>query len=74
MPAPEIAIDYWHLPANATLRDVIIAVRKDEAGHRDANHQFANNFNSEKDNSFTEAQLSEYKITRNGLFFTGSYC
>jgi ubiquinol oxidase len=62
VPAPEIAIDYWHLPANATLRDVIIAVRKDEAGHRDANHQFANNFNSEKDISVTEAQISEYKI------------
>jgi ubiquinol oxidase len=48
VPAPEIAIDYWKLAANATLRDVIIAVRNDEAGHRDANHQFANDFNPEK--------------------------
>ncbi len=39
--APQIAIDYWHLPADARLRDVIIAVRNDEAGHRDVNHQFA---------------------------------
>lgn len=39
--APQIAIDYWHLPADARLRDVIIAVRADEAGHRDVNHQFA---------------------------------
>jgi len=40
-PAPQIAIDYWKLPANARLRDVVIAVREDEAGHRDRNHAFA---------------------------------
>jgi ubiquinol oxidase len=41
VPAPQIAIDYWHLPANARLRDVVIAVRADEAEHRDVNHGFA---------------------------------
>jgi len=41
-PAPQIAIDYWQLAPNATLRDVVIAVREDEAGHRDRNHYFAN--------------------------------
>ncbi len=40
-PAPEVAIDYWKLPADATLRDVVIVVRQDEAGHRDVNHAFA---------------------------------
>ncbi|MEM1195826.1 MAG: alternative oxidase [Pseudomonadota bacterium] len=40
VPAPQIAIDYWQLPANARLRDVIIAVRADEAEHRDVNHGF----------------------------------
>ncbi len=39
--APQLAIDYWQLGANARLRDVIIAVRADEAGHRDKNHEFA---------------------------------
>ncbi len=39
--APDIAITYWGLPADARLRDVIVAVRADEAGHRDVNHQFA---------------------------------
>ncbi len=39
--APKIAIDYWKLPAEARLRDVIIAVRADEAKHRDVNHGFA---------------------------------
>lgn len=40
-PAPQIAIDYWNLPQDARLRDVVIAVRADEAGHRDTNHHFA---------------------------------
>lgn len=44
VPAPQIAIDYWQLPAGATLRDVIIVVREDEAGHRDVNHGFADSF------------------------------
>jgi ubiquinol oxidase len=40
--APQIAIDYWKLAPDAKLRDVIIAVRADEANHRDVNHDFAN--------------------------------
>jgi len=39
--APKIARDYWKLDADATLRDVVLAVRDDEAGHRDVNHAFA---------------------------------
>lgn len=42
VPAPQIAIDYWQLPADARLRDVILVVRDDEAKHRDVNHGFAN--------------------------------
>ena len=38
--APQIAIDYWNLSHYARLRDVVIAVRNDEMGHRDVNHQF----------------------------------
>ena len=40
VPAPQIAIDYWQLADDARLRDVIIAVRADEAEHRDVNHSF----------------------------------
>ena len=40
-PAPPIAIKYWRLPADAKMRDVILAIRADEAIHRDANHVFA---------------------------------
>jgi ubiquinol oxidase len=42
VPAPEIAKSYWGLPAEATLRDVVLVVRADEAHHRDVNHGFAN--------------------------------
>lgn len=38
VPAPAIAIDYWRLPKNATLKDVITVIRADEAHHRDVNH------------------------------------
>lgn len=41
VPAPKIAREYWQLPADARLRDVVLAVRADEAGHRDVNHGFA---------------------------------
>jgi ubiquinol oxidase len=40
--APEIAIEYWKLASDATLRDIVIVVREDEANHRDVNHKFAN--------------------------------
>ncbi|KAL9141338.1 hypothetical protein ABFS82_14G096100 [Erythranthe guttata] len=36
--APAIAIDYWRLPKDATLKDVITVIRADEAHHRDVNH------------------------------------
>lgn len=41
-PAPAIALHYWHLADEATLRDVVQLVRADEAHHRDVNHGFAN--------------------------------
>ncbi len=40
--APQIAIDYWQLDPGARLRDVVLVIRDDEAGHRDVNHDFAN--------------------------------
>jgi ubiquinol oxidase len=40
--APAIAKHYWKLPDDATLRDVVLVVRADEAHHRDINHSFAN--------------------------------
>ena len=47
--APKIAINYWNLPLNSTLKDVIKVVRDDEAGHRDLNHSYANILNNKED-------------------------
>ena len=47
IPAPKIAIDYWNLSKFAKLRDVIIAVRNDEMGHRDVNHEFVSIIDNE---------------------------
>jgi len=41
LPAPAIARHYWKLADDATLRDVVLLVRADEAHHRDVNHGFA---------------------------------
>lgn len=49
--APQLAVDYWHLGADARLREVIIAVRADEAGHRDKNHEFADALTAHYSNS-----------------------
>ena len=36
--APKIAKGYWHLGEEGTVYDVMLAVRADEAEHRDVNH------------------------------------
>ena len=41
IPAPTIAKNYYALNEDATLRDVIIAVREDERGHAKVNHNMA---------------------------------
>jgi ubiquinol oxidase len=49
IPAPQIAIDYWKLAPDARLREVVYAVREDEAKHRDVNHGFADELDSKTD-------------------------
>jgi len=56
VPAPQIAIDYWQLAQNARLRDVIIAVRADEAEHRDVNHYFVSELDNRKAHKPLEGQ------------------
>jgi ubiquinol oxidase len=41
VPAPAIAKHYWKMADDATLRDVVLVVRADEAHHRDINHGYA---------------------------------
>lgn len=48
VPAPQIAIEYWQLEKDAKLSDVIIAVRADEAEHRDVNHSFVDELDKRK--------------------------
>lgn len=45
-PAPDMAKTYWNLKPDATLRDVVLAVRDDEAEHRDVNHRMASELES----------------------------
>lgn len=40
--APQIAIDYWRMAEDATMLDMIYAVRADESSHRFCNHTWAN--------------------------------
>lgn len=51
VPAPQIAIDYWQLKPDARLTDVIIAVRADEAEHRDVNHSFVDAIDTKRKKS-----------------------
>ena len=47
IPAPTIARDYYNLADDATLRDVVVAVRADEQGHADVNHSMADTLQGE---------------------------
>jgi len=38
LPAPPVAISYWQLPEDATMYNVVLAIRADEAHHRVVNH------------------------------------
>ena len=59
--APEIAINYWNLPLNSTLKDVVKVIRDDEAGHRDVNHNFANILNIKESNNIIGEEVEEEK-------------
>lgn len=41
MRAPETAIKYWQLPEDAVMRDMLVAIRADEALHREVHHHLA---------------------------------
>ena len=59
--APEIAINYWNLPLNSKLKDVVKVIRDDEAGHRDVNHSFANILENKKIKRTLEEEVGEEK-------------
>lgn len=41
MKAPDIAVSYWRLAPDSTIRDLLLAVRADEASHKHVNAAFA---------------------------------
>ena len=45
---PEIARDYWKLGEDATMRDLLLSVRADEACHSHVNHTFSQMAANEK--------------------------
>ena len=61
--APKIAIDYWKMPAGATLRDVVLLVRADEAHHRDVNHGFASTIGGTAHDMLPIAPYPEHAAT-----------
>ncbi len=61
VPAPKIAIEYWGLPADATLRDVVLVVRADEADHRLLNHHLSNRFDETKAARAADTSVSPYE-------------
>ena len=59
--APEIAINYWNLPLNSRLKEVVKVIRDDEAGHRDVNHSFADILNDKKNKKVFEEEDEKEK-------------
>ncbi|KAH8724393.1 alternative oxidase-domain-containing protein [Phaeosphaeriaceae sp. PMI808] len=58
MQAPEIAVDYWHMPeGHRSMRDLLLQVRSDESKHAEVNHTFGNLDPNEDANPY----VSEYK-------------
>lgn len=58
---PPIALKYWSLPESATMRDLILAVRNDEAKHREVNHTLAN-CESDDPCAFSHRLLDEGRV------------
>jgi ubiquinol oxidase len=62
--APDIAIDYWSLPEDATLVDVVRVVRADEMMHREVNHLIADKISNHKPELKTFSEMSDDDVNR----------
>ena len=58
--APAIARRYWKLAEDATMRDVVLVVRADEAHHRDVNHGLADQLSGQTAASAPVAPYPEH--------------
>ncbi|KAI8145442.1 alternative oxidase-domain-containing protein [Fennellomyces sp. T-0311] len=60
-PAPPIAIDYYNLHPTASIRDVVLAVRADEALHRDANHHLSDRIAANREDIIADMKALEHQ-------------
>eukprot|EP00798_Chlamydomonas_sp_ICE-L_P000086 gene86-3691_t len=63
-PAPTIAITYWKLESNATMRDLVLAVRADEACHSHVNHTFSDMKSDDLNPFSSEAVMIAARLMR----------
>lgn len=62
MEAPEIAVDYWHMPeGHRTMRDLLLYIRADESKHREVNHTFGNLDQKEDPNPYASEYIDPEK-------------
>ena len=62
--APMIAIEYYNLPSDARLSDLIISVRNDEMHHAEVNHNYANSLDSSAKKDLSSKDLDSDSKTR----------
>lgn len=57
-PAPPIAINYWKMAPDANMRDLVLAVRADEACHAHVNHTFSD-LQQDETNPFVSGKVQK---------------
>jgi ubiquinol oxidase len=57
-PAPQLAIDYWNMPAGATMRDMTVIIREDEHDHAVVNHAMANMITKLRNRDMVYSEIS----------------
>ena len=62
--APNIAIEYYNLPGDARLSDLIISVRNDEMHHSEVNHNYADNLDSDSKKDLSSKDLDANSETK----------
>jgi hypothetical protein len=61
---PDLALQYYELPENSSMRDVILSIRADESIHRDVNHKFVDLVGRDEKDS-VNSELEVRKILDN---------
>ena len=57
---PDLGVQYYELPEDATMRDIILSIRADESIHRDVNHRFVESLDKQgNDKIDTEIELEK---------------